>query len=115
MDVLTKMKRVYGKELQRMMGLRSKEGEKLMAIMDEWVKEHPWARGGWVPEDKVTSDYKGVLPNEELIVIDSPHPIQQVRREISDFAGSYYWKMIKLIHFYRKDKKEEFETKYGKQ
>ena len=38
----------------------------------------------------------------------------EVRREISDFASSYYWKMIKLIYFYRKDKKEVFDTKYEK-
>jgi hypothetical protein len=39
----------------------------------------------------------------------------EVRREVSDFAGVYYWKLVKLLHFYRKDKKEVFEEKFSKQ
>ena len=39
----------------------------------------------------------------------------EVKREVSDFASSYFWKVYRLVHFYRKDKKEVFEPRYGKQ
>ena len=39
----------------------------------------------------------------------------EVKREVSDFAGVYYWKLVKLLYFYRNDKKEVFEEKYSKQ
>ena len=39
----------------------------------------------------------------------------EVRREVSDFASSYFWKFFKLFYFYFKDKKQIFEQKYSKQ
>lgn len=38
----------------------------------------------------------------------------ELKREVGDFAGQYFWKFVKLVHFYRKDRKEIFETLYSK-
>jgi len=60
-------------------------------IMDDWVANHPWARGGWVPSDKSWDEFTSNQSNRAEIlwghedvpqVNDDVNPIQQVREEI---------------------------------
>ena len=47
-------------------------------IMDGWVDNHPWARGGWVPADQDWDEFTSNQPEGDAIV----NPIQQVRDEV---------------------------------
>ena len=47
-------------------------------IMDGWVDNHPWARGGWVPADQDWDEFTSNQTEGDVIV----NPIQQVRDEV---------------------------------
>ena len=61
-------------------------------------------------EEKLTPLIESaLLPLKEKVQFYSvPRHFKQVeiRRELSDFAPLYFWKIFKAFHFYRKDKKE---------
>jgi predicted O-methyltransferase YrrM len=71
------------KSLANRIGLKKQYSiEEIFSIMDKWVQQHPWAKAGWVPEDRITPDYTALLPGKELCDISTPFAIQQVRSEI---------------------------------
>jgi cephalosporin hydroxylase len=66
-----------------------RDTEEIMAYMDSWVSSHPWAKGGWVDSARITEDYVAIFGKDavENTAVKSPHPIQQVRDEITELVS----------------------------
>lgn len=87
--------------IEKVVGRKNKIGIKdhsrIMGLLDNWVAQHPWARAGWVPEDKITTDYVRVFPNAPVCDPTQTFPIQQVRAEISEL-------IMAILKLEKKDK-----------
>ena len=56
--------------------------ENVAGLLDNWVDNHPWARGGWVPGDLDWDEFIANLDQSDA----GANPIQQVREEIMEFV-----------------------------